>query len=88
MSRCTSYKYSLRSEPVDRLSSDQVGMYDVYLYLLSRQVETRTEYRLMSAAAFLSNVGGAMGLMLGLSCFSLVATAIEALLVFIKNRNK
>ena len=51
---------------------------DLYLYFASSTVETWTEYRLEGALGFLSEVGGAMGLLLGASLLSLSFAAVDA----------
>jgi len=51
--------------------------FDLVLYFASNSVETWTEYRLEGFIGFLSEVGGAAGLLLGASALSLAFMLVE-----------
>ncbi len=74
--RCLSYTYHLVEEPVAYYDKD-MQVADLYLYFASTTVETWTEYRLEGFIGFLSEIGGALGLVLGASLFSLSIMVID-----------
>lgn len=64
--RCTSYSHSLVPEDNDASETH------VRLYFASRSVEVWREYEAYTVVSLMSDVGGLMGLLLGLSIYSMV----------------
>ncbi len=74
--RCHSYTYQLVEEPVS-IYDEELKLTDLYLYFASPSVETWTEFRLVSSLDFLTGLGGAMGLMLGMSTLSILLLLLD-----------
>jgi len=74
--RCEEYSYELT-----RLTSDEVDAGklngNVKLYFQSNEVETWTEYEEYNFDSFLSDVGGLVGLLMGLSIYGLTEMAFD-----------
>ncbi len=75
--RCHKWTYTLQEQAI--LDNYQLGNFDLVLYFDSPVVETWEEYKLESPMDFVVGVGGTMGLILGVSIFSMVKDILEAL---------
>ncbi len=71
LKRCELFTYSLVEEPIPVYSRD-LDLADLYVYFGSPSLEVWTEYRLMSFLDFVVGVGGAVGLILGMSALSIL----------------
>ena len=71
MPRCLMYTYSLNEEVATEYDNT-LDYQDLYLYFASSTVETWTEYRLSTRLDFLANMGGTLGLILGMSLLSII----------------
>ena len=78
MQRCSLYTYSLVEEVASEYDST-MDLHDLYLYFASSTVETWTEYRLNTKLDFLANLGGSLGLILGMSLLSMIFTLTNSL---------
>lgn len=76
ISRCRSYTYTLNQYHVSDLD-DVMHHPDIHLFFSSPTVESYREFRLQSRLDLLSNMGGAMGLILGLSILSVTLSLME-----------
>ena len=76
--RCKRYTYTLISEEISEYDNDMTHS-DLYLYFPSLSVEVWTEYRLQSSLDFVIGIGGAVGLILGMSLLSVVVDFIKCM---------
>lgn len=78
LSRCSSYTYRLLEEEVSVYDDDMDRTAaDLYLHFASSTVETWTEYRLEGPLGFATEIGGALGLVLGASLLSLSLALVD-----------
>ncbi len=75
-SRCEVYTYTLVDLPVSE-ADETVKDADFYLYLGSPNLEVWTEYRLVHFLDFVVGLGGAIGLILGMSVLSILLILLE-----------
>ncbi len=76
--RCNLYTYSLVHMPVSESDEDLTDA-DLYLYFGSPNLEVWTEYRLVNFLDFVVGIGGAIGLVLGMSVLSILLILLEFL---------
>ncbi len=74
--RCELFTYTLIEEPVSA-SDEELYQANLYLYFGSPNLEVWTEYRLMSLLDYVVSVGGAVGLILGMSVLSVLLVIIK-----------
>jgi len=74
--RCEEYSYRLEQEVISGYD-DEMQTFDLLLYFPSNNVEIWKEYRLEGFIGFLSEVGGAAGLLLGASALSLASMIVQ-----------
>ncbi len=76
--RCDLFTYTLVEEPVSA-ADEELEFADFYLYFGSPSLEVWTEFRLMSFLDCIVGVGGAVGLILGMSALSVLHVLTESL---------
>ncbi len=76
--RCKLLSYTLVDEPVTEFDKE-LERADLYLYFGSPALEVWTEYRLISFLDFVVGLGGAVGLILGMSMLSMAWILLDAL---------
>ena len=71
LDRCSYYKYRLDTQPLHAYD-DLFILADLYLFFSSSYVEIWSEFESYSAFKLFSDIGGAMGLLLGMSLLSVI----------------
>ncbi len=87
--RCTTLTYDLAEEVlIDQNDLSYLGGPDLMLYFSSPAVQVTVETEDYSAVSLLSDIGGSLGLFLGLSLYSVVQFGFESANVinYIKNK--
>ena len=74
--KCVSFTYRTVEESFGE-SDEKMYKFDFYAYFPSSQIEYWTERESYTGVDLLSDIGGAMGLLLGSSVLSLFAIAVE-----------
>ena len=75
--RCESYSYTLAEHGGSTEFDSDLSRADLYLYFSSPEVEAWTEYRLVGGVDLAVGLGGALGLVLGMSLLSLLRMALR-----------
>ena len=74
--RCTSYKYRLHYEELSD-QDDVMSGNDLYVYFTSSHVEIWHEFEHYSGFELFSDIGGTMGLLMGISLLTIVDVATD-----------
>ena len=76
--RCSGYTYRLYHEELSD-KDEKVNQFDLYFYFTSSYVEVWHEFESYSAFALFSDVGGTMGLLLGMSLLTIVEMIVDVI---------
>ena len=71
LKRCTSFKYQLHHEEISD-KDEAMHENDLYFFFLSKEVEGWHEFESYSTFQLFSDIGGIMGLLLGISLLTIV----------------